>query len=298
MALQFGNKATYETLAMRRRDFLAGLGAALATWPGPRAGADTGKILRFGLTPTLLHERHALLAQWQAYLERRLGVSVQFVLRDSYTDTMDLIKQHRLDAAWLSDYPYVLMKPWVRLLATPLNDGRPYYRSYLIVPAHDRDSRGILDLAGKVFAYADPYSHTGYLYPRDQLIRLGKSPKTFFGRTFFTWSHRKAIEAVARRLADGAAVESYVWESLAREEPALTAATRVVDRSGEFGFPPIVAVKGLPAARFQALRQALIGMAHDDEGRAILAKLHLDGFSIGEPSLYDAVEAMARRAGD
>jgi ABC-type phosphate/phosphonate transport system substrate-binding protein len=93
--------------------------------------------LRIGLTPTLLHERHALLARWKAYLEPRLGVPVSFVLRDSYSDTMDLIKQRRLDVAWLSDYPYVLMKPHVRLLVTPLKDGRPYYRSYLIVPARD-----------------------------------------------------------------------------------------------------------------------------------------------------------------
>lgn len=279
---------------MDRRDFLA-LGALLFS---PLAvGEPVPPELRIGLTPTLLHERHALLARWKGYLESRLHRPVRFVLRDSYSDTMTLIKQHRLDAAWLSDYPYVLMKPWVRLLATPTMQGRPYYRSYLIVPAGDRSSRSLADLEGKVFAYADPYSHTGYLFPRHELAALGKSPGTFFGRTFFTWSHRKAIEAVARHLADGAAVESYVWDALAREEPQLTQATRIVARSREFGFPPLVAVKNLPAKTFQALRQALLDMGRDPQGRELLEQLHLDGFTAADPALYADVEAMARQAG-
>lgn len=283
---------------MRRRAFLAASAAGLAGAFVRGARADPGKALRIGLTPTLLHERHALLIEWQAYLERGLGRPVVFVLRDSYSDTMDLIKQRRLDAAWLSDYPYVLMKAHVRLLVTPLKDGRPYYRSYLIVPARDALSRSIADLEGKVFAYADPYSHTGYLFPRHELTQLGKSPKTFFRRSFFTWSHRKAIAAVARHLADGAAVESYVWDSLAREEPGLAAATRIVSRSREFGFPPIVAVDGLPAATFQSLQGVLTGMTSDPHGLSILAKLHLDGFIAGDPALYADVETMARQAGD
>jgi len=278
---------------MRRRQFIAL--AALLFFPLSYASGNATP-LRIGLTPTLLHERHTLLAEWKTYLELRLGVPVTFVLRDSYSDTMDLIKQQRLDVAWLSDYPYVLMKPWVRLLVTPLKDGRPYYRSYLIVPARDQQSRSSADLAGKVFAYADPYSHTGYLFPRHELSELGKSPKTFFARTFFTWSHRKAIEAVAQHLADGAAVESYVWDALAREEPRLTDATRIVSRSQEFGFPPLVAMKKLPELTFQNLRRVLKAMDQDAEGQEILGKLHLNGFVAGDPALYADVENMAQAA--
>lgn len=279
---------------MQRREFIALSSLLLFSSPSRAGGKATP--LRIGLTPTLLHERHALLAEWKAYLEPRLGMPVSFVLRDSYSDTMNLIKQQRLDVAWLSDYPYVLMKPWVRLLVTPLKDGRPLYRSYLIVPARDTRSRSIADLEGKVFAYADPYSHTGYLYPRHVLTTLGKSPSTFFGRTFFTWSHRKAIEAVGQHLADGAAVESYVWDALAREEPRLTSATRIVNRSREFGFPPLVAVKHLPEKTFQTLRRVLTEMGRDTQGRQILARLHLDGFVPGDTELYVEVERMAKDA--
>ncbi len=284
---------------MERRLFLSrmahGLALALA-WP-VTASAETAP-LRIGLTPAFLHDRHGLMAEWQSFLEHRLGRPVKFVLRDSYSDTMNLIKQGQLDAAWLCDYPYVLMKSRVRLLATPLNEGRPYYRSYLIVPTRDTTTKSIADLAGKVFAYADPYSNTGYLAPRYELIKRGLDPRNHFRKTFFTWSHRKAVEAVALHLADGAAVDSYIWESLAKLAPDLTGRTRIVNRSGEFGFPPFVASNSLADADFQALRRVLMEMTRDAEGRDLLAKLHLDGFIEASPSLYANVEDMVRLAGE
>ncbi len=284
---------------MERRLFLGrmahGLALALA-WPLTTHAA--ARPLRIGLTPAFLHDRHGLMAEWQAYLEQQLGRPVKFVLRDSYSDTMNLIKQGQLDAAWLCDYPYVLMKSRVRLLATPLNEGRPYYRSYLIVSALDTTTKSITDLAGKVFAYADPFSNTGYLAPRYELTRRGVDPRGHFRKTFFTWSHRKAVEAVALHLADGAAVDSYIWESLAKVEPDLTRRTRVVTRSVEFGFPPFVANNTLAEADYQALRRVLMEMAKNAQGRELLAKLHLDGFIEASPALYANVEEMVRLAGE
>ena len=62
-----------------------------------------------------------------------------------------------------------------------------------------------------MFAYADPHSNTGYLVPRHEIRRNGGDPKTFFKRTFYTWSHRKLIDAVAAGLVQGGNVDSYVW---------------------------------------------------------------------------------------
>jgi phosphonate transport system substrate-binding protein len=283
-------------LKSERRKFLMGAGLLAGALTTGRVLAAAKQPLRIGLTPAFLHDRHGVLLEWKNYLEKHLRQPVSFVLRDSYADTMNLIKQRQLDAAWLCDYPYVLMKPQVHLLVTPLNQGRPYYRSLLIVPAGQKEVRSISDLEGKVFAYADPYSNTGYLAPRHEIRKLKREPDSFFRKTFFTWSHRKAIEAVAYHLADGAAVDSYVWESLEKVEPGLTWRTRVVSRSEEYGFPPVVVQHDLPREKTQALRRVLLNMSRDHEGQAILAKLHLSGFAHAEPELYGSVEEMVRQA--
>ncbi len=254
--------------------------------------AGAAHPLRIGLTPNFLNDRLALIADWRAYLERKLERPVVFVLKDSYQETMELLHQQHIQVAWLCDCPRVTANPEFRMLATPVFQGRPYYRSYLVVPESDRATRGLLDLKGKVFAYSDPYSNAGYLSPRYELKKLGLDADRFFRRTFFTRSHRKSIEAVAVGVADAAPVNSYIWETLDQQSPALTGRTRVAARSEEYGFPPFVAYHTLPARDLQALRQALLDMADDPDGRAVLKNLNIDGFIPSRPDIYRHVQQM------
>ncbi|OYY92387.1 MAG: hypothetical protein B7Y41_16100 [Hydrogenophilales bacterium 28-61-23] len=250
--------------------------------------------VRIGLTPTFLNERHALMADWRTYLERKMGRPVTFVLRDSYQETMELLHQQHIDVAWLCDCPHVTANPDFRLLATPLFQGRPYYRAYLIVPETDRATRGIFDLKGKVFAYTDPYSNVGYLVPRYEIKKSGVDPEHFFRRTFFTRSQRKAIEAVAVGVADAASVNSYIWETMHRQAPVLTGKTRIAARSQEYGFPPFVADHTFPLQDFRRLQQALIEMSDDARGREVLEKMNLNGFALPQPEIYRDVQDIVR----
>ncbi|MBA3057729.1 MAG: PhnD/SsuA/transferrin family substrate-binding protein [Gammaproteobacteria bacterium] len=260
---------------------------------GAQAGANP-QVIRFAMTPAFLHDQHALLAEWRGYLEVRLKRPVEFVQRDRYRETMDLLNQQKVEFAWLCDYPYVMLKDEVRLLAVALNEGQPTYRSYLIVPARDTRTTSVGDLQGAVFAYADPYSNTGYLVPRFEIKRRGANPATFFKRTFFTWSHRKAIDAVAAGLSQGAAVDSYVWDVLNKVRPDITAKTRIAWRSPDYGFPPMVAQKNVSEVDFLRMQSVLMDMKNNEQGRALLTRLKLDGFIEGSPKLYDSVSEMMR----
>jgi phosphonate transport system substrate-binding protein len=261
------------------------------------SGTET-QAIRFAMTPAFLHDQHALLAQWRVYLESRLRHPVEFVQRDRYRDTMDLLQQQKVDFAWICDYPYVMLKKDVRLLAVAVNGGKPTYRSYLIVPARDTQTHSVNDLQGSVFAYADPYSNTGYLVPRFEIKRNGANPATFFKRTFYTWSHRKAIDAVAAGLAQGASVDSFVWDSLSKVRPDITARTRVAWQSEEYGFPPMVAQRNVPDADFNRMQSILLNMKNDPQGRALLERLNLDGFMLGTPKLYERVTEMMHLFGE
>lgn len=265
---------------------LAGHGPALADQALP--------VLRVGLTPVFLDNQVAFLNQWRAWLEGSLRRQLQFVQRGSYRDVVALLLQGQLDFAWLCGYPFVRNKAQMKLLAVPLYRGAPLYQSYLIVPAGDRTTSALVDLRGKVFAYSDPDSNSGHLYTLHSLRRARESPTTFFARTFFTWGHRKVVDAVAVELAQGGAVDGYVWDTLALLHPELTARTRIVERSPPFGFPPFVARHSIGSADFAAMQSVLIEMRGDAVGRRLLERLNLDGFEAGKPSLYDSVLAMSR----
>jgi len=283
---------------MRKFPRLFLLAIALVGFGLAAHGANGGKTIRFAMTPAFLHDQHALLADWRSYMEAHLKRPVEFIQRDRYRETMDMLQQQKVDFAWICDYPYIVLKKEVRLLAVAINEGKPTFRAYLIVPKKDTHTRGIGDLKGSVFAYADPYSNTGYLLPRFEIKSSGADPTTFFKRTFFTWSHRKAIEAVAAGLAQGASVDSFVWDALGQVRPDITAKTRIVWRSADYGFPPLVARRNVPESEFAQMQGLLTGMQNDAQGRALLARLRLDGFITGSPKLYDSVTEMMKLFGE
>ena len=278
---------------MQRRDFL--LGAAAAALAGPAAGAHDDRArdaARIGLSPVFLDDQLAFLTSWRVYLQERLERPIQFVQRRTYREIIDLLLAQKLDFAWICGYPYVRNRADLQLVAVPLSNGQPTYHSYLVVPATDRATHSILDMRGKIFAFSDPDSNSGFLYPNYWLLRLAERPDAFFGKTFFTWAHRNTIEAVAAGLAHGGAVDSYVWETLKLLRPQLTAQTRVAAISPEFGHTPFVARRGIPSGERFALQRALIEMRVTSDGAKLLAKLNLDGFVAGSDALYDGIGQM------
>jgi phosphonate transport system substrate-binding protein len=278
-----------------RRRFLSGLASvALGALAAPVYSRDGHQTIRIGFTPAFVHDQYTLLADWRRHMEQNLGLQLEFKQRDSYRETVDLLRLKQMDFAWVCDYPYLYLKDLVRLMAVPLYKGKPYYRSYIIVDAGNRAATGLKDLRGAVFAYADPLSNSGYLSPRYALHQMGENPQSFFRKTFFTWSHKKVVEAVARGMAQGGAVDSFVWETLAQIEPRLTRATRIVERSPEYGFPPFVAHRDVAPVLFTKMQNFLLGMHQNPEGLALLKRLNLDGFIKGEPRLYDSVAEMMR----
>ena len=274
--------------------FCAGLLALFST--RSNCTEDSSPPIRFGITPAIVHDQYGVLDDWRVYLERKLQRKVEFISRDSYRETIDLVSQKKLDFAWVSTLPYVYLhrRNYARLLATPLYRGRPYYCAYFIVPATDNKTTSLLDLEGKVFAYADAYSNTGYLVPRSFLRQAGKDESNFFRKTFFTWSHRKVIVAITEGLADGGSIDSFVWDTLSVIHPELTSQTRIVAKSEEYGFPPIVVNVSVSQRDSAAMRSVLIDMGRDQEGIALLKRLNIDGFIPGDAALYEKVARLQR----
>ncbi len=279
-----------------RRRWCGALGAFAAAplWAVAARHARRTEPVRIGLTAVILDDQAAFLEQWRVYLERKMGGPVRFLQRGTYRGITDLIREGKLDFAWICGAPFVRLRSQAVLVAVPVYEGKPLYRSYVIAHAADDKAHSLLDLRGKVFAYSDPDSNSGYLCVQHRLLELGETSSRFFGRTFFTWAHRNVVNAVAEGLAQGGAVDSHVWQTLRRQHPAQVLRTRVVEQSAEFGYPPIVARSDLPPAELAAFQSVLLGMEHDPQGRQLLARLNLDRFTLADASLFDGIARMTR----
>ena len=270
------------------------VGILLLACCGPGIAADHERPVRFGLTAVVVTENLRFLDQWDQYLEEKTGSQVEFVLRRSYREIMDLLDSGNIDFAWICGFPYVQPRTpeSIQLLTVPVYRGAPRYHSYIIVP-HGSENRSFQDLQGKIFAFSDPDSNSGFLYPLSLMIKQNENPETYFRQTFFTFNHAETVQAVAERFADGGAVDSYIWEYLAAFSPEVTEKTRIIKKSPGFGFPPIVARVGVKPETIRQMKDTLQNMDLDDTGRGLLGQLKLDGFEPQADSLFNGIRAIA-----
>ena len=255
--------------------------------------AQSAEPIRFGLTAVVVRENLRFLDRWAHYLSEKMGQPVKFIRRRSYREVMDMLETGSLDFAWICGFPYVQKRDpeFIKLLSVPVYKGKPLYQSFIIVHK-DSPYKSLEDLKGKTFAFSDPESNSGYLYPQYLLFDKGTNKEAFFRQTFFTYNHAETIEAVAEQFANGGAVDSYIWDYLKEFSPELANKTRVIKKSPEFGFPPIVASVGVDLEVVWRMKKAMKEMEADPRGRKFLDGLKLDSFGDFPASLFENIREM------
>ena len=232
------------------------------------------------------------------YLSGKLDRPVELVQRRTYAEVNDLIESGFVDVAFVCTSAYVDGRErfGMELLAAPQVNGEAVYYSLLIVPK-DSAAQSMADLRGKVFAFTDPMSNTGRLYPTYVVQQLGSTPDQFFARTFFTYSHDDAIHAVADGLADGAAVDSLVYDFVVARDPSLAERLRIIHRSPSFGIPPVVVGPGIRPQLKAELQSVLLNMDDDAEGRKGLEAIGVERFVLIDDSAYASVRDLVAAVG-
>lgn len=179
----------------------------------------------------------------------------------------------------------------MQILVAPEVKGETAYHSWLIIPAESSAAR-IEDLRGKTFAFTDPLSLSGRLYPIHLFESLGYNAETFFGKTFFTYSHEASIRAVANGLADGAAVDSLVYQFMVEREPQIGEKTRVIHVSPPFGIPPVVVSPNLRPQLRAELEKIFLRMHEEADGKAALNAIGIDRFLLLDDSAYETARQL------
>lgn len=227
------------------------------------------------------------------YLEDKLNRPIELVQRRTYLEVNDLIEHGEVDVAFVCTSAYVEGHDTfgLELLVVPQVDGKTTYNSVLIVPSSSK-AQSMSDLRDKVFAFTDPISLSGRVYPTYMVDQLGFTPEAYFARTFFTYSHDEAIRAVANGLADGAAVDSLVFEFALVRDPTLAEKVRLIHRSPDFGIPPVVFS---PFTRPQVkadLQSLFLEMSNDPNAQEALTSIGVQRFVVIEDSAYDGVREL------
>ncbi len=232
---------------------------------------------------------------FKEYLERKLDGRVTLVLRRSYREVNELLVRGEADVAFVCSGAYVKLatRHVAEILVVPRIAGHTTYRSLIIV-RNGLDVGNFAELRGRRFAFTDPDSNTGRFYPTHRARELGLDPATFFTSTVYTHGHDNSIAAVRSGRVDAAAIDSLVFDYFAERDPDRIAGIQILERSPEYGIPPVVVRSAVDPALRERVRTALLEMPLDALGRGVLGELRIETFVSGHDEMYQGVREILR----
>jgi len=258
--------------------------------------SDEKIILRVAIAPVISPENS--LDDYKElvnYLAKKLNRQGKLLQRGTYAEINELVRHFCCDVAFVCTYALIRgekafgMKPFV----IPEIEGAITYHSYIIVPASS-EVTSLIELRNKRFASADLMSTSGWLYPALWLQGRGEQPESFFSEHMISGSHDRSIQAVFNNYVDGAAVDSLVYDQMARDVPGIDQ-LRIIQKSPPFGMPPFVIHPETDPQLLKELKNVMLVMHEDPEGKRILDALDIGKFVMPIPGMYDSVKDAVKK---
>lgn len=230
------------------------------------------------------------------YISKELNRPAVVLQRRTYEELNMLMAGGDADVAFFSTGAYSAyrgMQP-IELLAMVQTNGTTMYETYLIVPSSS-EAKNLDDLKGKVFAFTDPISYSGKIAIDFELLDRHTSVEAFFKRCFFTYNHDKSIWAVANHLADGASVDSQIYDFAVKNNPQLLEQVKVIGVLQVAPTGPVVIRGNIPENEKNQIRNIFYKMSSEKDLHAAMEKVVIDKFIPPDSSLYKPLREKYRR---
>ncbi len=260
-----------------------------------------GRELKFGFTPVLSEsDMRVEFEPLMTYLSDRIGQKVVLYIAKDYGDLRTQMESGAVDIGTFSPFTYVdaARGGKIRIIAQCVINGTATYRG-VVVARRDSGLKSLTDLRGKRFAFVDPKSASGFVYPRALLIEKGINPESSFKETVFAGGHDKVIAAVLEGRADAGAVYGDAL-AIAKSKGVPTENLVTLARTDPIPHDAIAVRVGLDEALAKKIRAALVDLDKSEAGRRVIANSkpkELTGYMTAEDSLYDMVRRTAKLAG-
>jgi phosphonate transport system substrate-binding protein len=235
-------------------------GPALADWK------EDYQVIKFGvLSGENEQDRIARWTPFVDYMERTLGVEVEVFTAGNYDGVIQAMAADQIEFARLgsSSYAaaYTAVDAGVVPFLTPKKaDGTTGYYSIVTVRC-ESGYTSLADLEGKVLAFADPDSTSGYAVPYFNISKE-VDPKTFFSAIPFSGSHEAGVQGVVQGTFDAAATwqnndTDGVWQRMVRKDMIDDGEICVIWQSPEITSGPFTARANLPAEMIEEIAVAI-----------------------------------------
>jgi phosphonate transport system substrate-binding protein len=234
------------------------------------------------------------------YLQREIGIPVQFTPVVDYAATVEGMAANKLDLVWFGGLTHVQarIRTGNMAYAIAMREEDLKFKSVFITNPQ-ANIKSLEGLKGKTFAFGSAGSTSGHTMPRYFLLKAGIVPERDFSKFSFSGAHDATALWVQSGRVDAGALNMSVWEKLVE--------TKKVDTSQVFVFwttPPYVdynwTVRGdLDKGLVERIKQAFLKLDRSNPEHAKLLDLHRATryVAVESEDIFQPIEEAARQGG-
>jgi phosphonate transport system substrate-binding protein len=254
------------------------------------------EILVVGFTPSAETEKIATTVKpLENILSKKLGIKVKSYLATDYTALIEALGSNKVDIAFLPPFGYVLANEKYKseIILKAIRNGHAFYRSQFVV--RKGTAKSINDLKGKIWAYPDAASTSGYIFPKAYMIKNGINPDKFFKDRIQTGSHDNAILAVYNKEADLATTFEGAENRLIKEYKDIKDKLEVIAYTDSIPNDGIVIRANLDSQLKEKIKKVFLELNNDEEALKILKEVYSwDGLVVANDKDYDVVREVMK----
>lgn len=243
---------------------------------------------------------------FEAYLEEKLDMPVELYQGTDFTAMIEAMRNGHIHASKYGSFAYILANE--RANAEAFVQGvkvkeEPYYHAVFIT-REETGIKSLEDLKGRTFAFVDPASTSGHLFPRAKLIDdLGLSNEEvdqYFGSVVFAGNHDAAYISVLTGDVEAAALSQSSYERIKEQytdHPNYESVIEVA-RTEDIPRSPEAIRADLPDSFKQTVKEAFLGIKDEPTLQDFLVEHNYhDGYVEIQDDVYNVVRDTADALG-
>ncbi len=224
-------------------------------------------------------------------LNKETDITFEWLGSKTYDDVIDKLRTGAADIGYVGPFAYVVAQDsfGVKIICRTLSEDHEEFYHSMIITRKDSGIKTLQDLKGKSFAFTDPKSTSGYLFPMAQLKATGIS-KEDFSEINFLKRHANSLLAVYQGHVDAGATSVTAIDKIEVNMDEI----EILWQSAPIYRGLWIARKDLPEEQFNKIQQAMLKMNEPPQNEAIFKELTTKGFVMGSDSDYDNVRQVIK----
>ena len=209
---------------------------------------------------------------FQKAMSEYIGLPVEQMEGGDYAVGIEAMKNEQLDVLLVSPMSYFQAKQRVDIepIVTTSSIGAEAYKTVFVTQKENKEINELKDLKGKNFAFVDPASSSGYMFPKYTLVKeLGLEPSKmeepgyFFDTIAYSGKHDSSLMGVVKGDYEAAAVAGQVIAMMDKAELVDKDQLKIIAETDEIPNPSFVMRADLPDDLKKKIKEFYV--QYDDE---------------------------------